>query len=350
MNLPSHMRAVRLMTVGQPLEEIEIPLPSPGAHEVLVRVEAAGICHSDVHYRAGTGTVTRLPITPGHEVAGTVVATGQGSNETLLGKRVALHYLATCGHCLHCAAGREQFCPEARMLGKDMDGGYAEYLCVPARNAVPIPDEVSMEAAAVMMCSTATAFHALNKARMRAGDRVAVFGVGGLGMSAVQLARIAGASQIFAIDLDAGKLEMARSLGALPIHPEQGPVVAQLRDATEGQGVDVALELAGVPITQQQAVQVLAVQGRAALAAISSRPFELHAFTDVIGREAEIIGVSDHLLGELPLLMKFAAAGQLDLDRLISDHLPLEAEAINARLDALARFCGPIRSVIRPLG
>lgn len=342
------MQAIQIIEQGQPLRASELPMPEPGPGQIRVKVEAAGICHSDAHYRAGTGSVDHLPITPGHEVAGRVDKLGEDVPDIAVGDRVALHYLVTCGRCDYCTRGLEQFCRTVQMLGKHRDGGYAEYIVVPARNAIPVPETIGAPEAAIMMCSSSTAFHALRKARMQAGDRVAVFGVGGLGMSAVQLARAMGAAEVFAVDIDRAKLAAAARHGAQPIDPVDGEPHQQLRSATYGLGVDVALEFAGRPATQQQAVASLAIQGRVALAGICGVPFAVDSYGTVINREAEIIGVSDHLRSELVTLMEFARRGLLDLDSVITDKLPLDAGEINRRLDALEGFHGSTRSVIIP--
>lgn len=342
------MRAIQIIAQGQPLQAREIPMPEPGPWEIRVRVEAAGICHSDAHYRAGTASVARLPITPGHEVAGRIDAIGDEVAGLAPGDRVALHYLVSCGRCPQCVRGLEQFCPQGRMLGKHRDGGYAEYIVVPAVNAIRVADTVSSPAAAIMMCSSATAFHALRKARIGAGERVAVFGIGGLGLSGIQLARICGATEIYAVDIDPAKLALARGLGAEPIDPAEGAPQEQIRERTGGHGVDVALEFAGLPLTQQQAVAALAVQGRAALAGITNQRFAIDSFPELICREAEVIGVSDHQRGELETLMDFTARGLLDLDGVIAERIALDADAINQRLDRLAGFRGHTRTVIVP--
>ena len=182
------MKALRLTGIGKPLQLHELPDPRPERREVVVRVRAAGICHSDAHYRDGTVTLKSLPVTPGHEVAGVVERTGEAVRGFEEGDRVCLHYMATCGCCGHCDRGSEQFCITGQMIGNNRDGGYAEFITVPARNAVPLPGELSFAAGALMMCSSATSFHALRKARLVPGETVAVFGAGGLGLSAVQLA------------------------------------------------------------------------------------------------------------------------------------------------------------------
>jgi len=182
------MKAVQIVEIGAPLEEREVPVPEVGERDVLVRVKAAGICHSDAHYRAGNSPVDPLPITPGHEVAGVVEEAGSQVTNVEVGDRVCLHYLTTCGDCHYCALGSEQFCVEASMIGKYRDGGYAEAIVIPARSAVPLPDEIPFEQGAIMMCSSATSFHALRKGRLHPGETVAVFGVG----SSVAFATVVG--------------------------------------------------------------------------------------------------------------------------------------------------------------
>ncbi|MEP6474591.1 MAG: alcohol dehydrogenase catalytic domain-containing protein, partial [Gemmatimonadota bacterium] len=183
------MRALRLESLGHPIVAVELPVPVPGPGEVLVRVRAAGICHSDAHYRAGRSSSLRTPVTLGHEVAGEVAGLGDGVTTHAIGDRVCLHYLVVCGHCPHCVAGREQFCPTGQMIGHHRDGGYAEFITVPARNAVALPAEIPFEHGAALMCSSATSLHALRRGRFAAGEIVAIIGIGGLGISAVQLAR-----------------------------------------------------------------------------------------------------------------------------------------------------------------
>ena len=183
------MKAVRLVKIGQPLRMQEVPTPRIEQQDVLVRVKAAGICHSDAHYRAGVSLVRSLPLTLGHEVAGVVEQTGSQVDNVKPGDRVCLHYMVTCGDCYYCSTGNEQFCTSGAMIGKHRDGAYAEYISVPSRNALPLPDELSFEEGAVLMCSSATSFHALRKAEVKPGETVVIFGVGGLGMSAIQLAR-----------------------------------------------------------------------------------------------------------------------------------------------------------------
>jgi len=342
------MKAVRLIEIGQPLQLQEIPLSATGDDDVLVRIKAAGICHSDVHYWAGTSSVGPLPQTLGHEIAGVVERLGSNVTSVKAGERVCLHYLVSCGECDHCRTGREQFCKDAEMLGKDRDGGYAEYIAVPARNAVPLPDEIPFEQGAVLMCSSATVFHALRKARLAPGETVAVFGAGGLGMSAIQLAKAFGALEVYAVDINKAKLTLAEEYGAIPIDAKTSDPVAELHRLPGGKGVDVALELVGLSDVIQQAVQSLAVFGRAVLVGIAVEPFLVDSYRDVLGKEAEIIGSSDHLLQELPVLIEFVRQGTLDLSQVITRTISLEASAINDTMAALEQSGEGIRTVITP--
>ncbi len=342
------MKAVRLVEIGKPLQEQEIPIPPVGDQDVLVHIMAAGICHSDVHYRAGKSPVGGLPQTLGHEIAGVIETVGPGIENIRLGERVSLHYLLTCGKCDYCRQGREQFCVIGKMIGKHRDGGYAEYIAVPARNAVPLPDAVSFEQGAVLMCSTSTSFHALRKARLSAGETVAVFGAGGLGMSAIQLAYTMGASTVFAIDISSQKLKTAETYGATPVDASACDPVNTLLQMTGGKGVDVSLEVIGLPVTMQQAVRSLAVFGRAALAGITESPFEIKTYQELLGKEAEVIGCSDHLLEELPILLEFLRQGRIDFSHVITESVKLNAGEINRVLDSLEQFKGQVRTVIKP--
>jgi propanol-preferring alcohol dehydrogenase len=234
------------------------------------------------------------------------------------------------------------------MLGHYRDGGWAEYIAVPERNVVALPSEIPFEHGAAMMCSAATSFHALRKSRIRKGETVAIFGIGGLGMAAVQLARAFGAGDVFAIDIDASKLAGAAELGAIAIDAGNADAVEELRRHTSGKGVDVALEVIGLPVTMGQAVRSLAVHGRAVIAGLASNPLEVNTYYDLLGREAEIIGSNDHLLGELSELIDVVRRGGLDMSRIVKQTVPLDAGAVNRVLDALDGFSAPERTVIVP--
>ena len=342
------MKAVRLVETGRPLELQEIKAPQVGPGDVLVRVKAAGICHSDVHYRKGTSPAYPLPLTLGHEVAGVVDHVGSAVTKLKVGDRVCLHYLVTCGNCVHCNRGQEQFCPSGAMIGKHRDGGYAEFCCVPERSVFLLPPEIPFDQGAVMMCSSATANHALLKSRLKPGESVAVFGMGGLGMSAVQLARAFGALQVFAIDIRDSKLEMARKFGAIPINAKKTDPVAELKHLTDGRGVDVAVELIGIPMTMEQAIRSLGTMGRAVLAGITDQSFEIAPYDELLNKEAEVIGVSDHLAQEIPVLIGWVSRGMLDLSAVIARTIPLDADLINEVFDRIEQGTDEARVVVTP--
>jgi propanol-preferring alcohol dehydrogenase len=342
------MKAVRMLEAGKPLEFQNIPIPPIGEKDILVRVRAAGICHSDAHYRAGRSSMGRLPITLGHEIAGEIEWTGSQVTTLMAGDRVALHYNLTCGDCYYCSTGNEQFCTSIKMLGHHVDGGYAEYVAVPARNAVPLPEEISFEEGATLMCASATALHALRKGRVKAGEAVAVFGVGGLGLSAIQLAKAMGAVEVYAVDIQPDKLELASKYGAIPVDAARCEAVEEIRRLTRGRGVDVGLEMIGLQKTMQQTVESLGVMGRAVIVGISLSPLQVDPYLTLIGHEAEIIGSNDHLLQELPLLVDMARRKILDTSHVVSQVLPLDAGMINRRLDDLELFTSDVRAVIVP--
>src|ERR1700720_2217399 len=235
------MKAVRLVRLGKPLEDAEVSLPDIDASEVLVRVAACGICHSDAHYRAGISPIDSLPVTLGHEVAGRVETVGRDVHHVSSGDRVHVHYLVSCGCCDFCRRGHEQFCSKGQMIGKHRDGGYAELIKVPGRNVFLLPDEIPFEHGAIMMCSSATALHALNKARLKSDESVAIFGFGGLGFSALQLAIAFGCHEVYVVDINSAKLAAIAALGGGPIDATAGDPVDQIREATGGNCVDVSI-------------------------------------------------------------------------------------------------------------
>jgi D-arabinose 1-dehydrogenase-like Zn-dependent alcohol dehydrogenase len=342
------MRAVRLVQIGKCLEEEDVATPGIDASEVLIRVTAAGICHSDAHYRAGISKIDRLPLTLGHEVAGRAEEVGSDATHLSVGDRVCVHYLVHCGSCEFCLRGLEQFCHTGQMIGKHRDGGYAEFIKVPGANAFLLPEEISFEVGAIMMCSSATALHALNKARFKAGESIAIFGFGGLGFSALQLARAFDCGDVYVVEINPAKLASAASMGAIAIDARSADPVGQIKETTSGRGVDVVLELIGSARTMRQAVLCLAPLGRAALVGLTAESISIHPYSEVINKEAEIIGVSDHLATELPALVEFVRTGKLQFPPETLRVVDLDAVQINAALDALQDSIDHVRTVIAP--
>ncbi|MEY2487515.1 MAG: hypothetical protein QOH39_3163 [Verrucomicrobiota bacterium] len=342
------MKSIRLVQLGKPLEDAEVALPEIGSSDVLVRVAACGICHSDAHYRAGISKIDPLPVTLGHEVAGRVETVGDEVRHVSPGDRVYVHYLVSCGRCDFCLRGHEQFCSAGQMIGKHRDGGYAEFIKLPGRSVFVLPDEIPFEHGAIMMCSSATALHALNKTRLQSGDSVAIFGFGGLGFSALQLSKAFGCQEVYVVDINPAKLASAAALGGIAIDATAGDPVQQIREATSGKGVDVSIELVGSAITMGQAVRCLGIFGRAALVGLTAESMSVLPYTELINKEAEIIGVSDHLASELPSLMEFARSGKLRFPQGTLRVVGLDAPQINAALDEVAKSSDHIRTVIVP--
>jgi len=260
-----------------------------------------------------------------------------------------VHYLVSCGRCDFCLRGYEQFCTKGQMIGKHRDGGYAEFIAVPGRNLFVLRDEIPFEHGAIMMCSSATALHALNKARVQCGDSVAIFGFGGLGFSALQLSKAFGCQEVFVVDINPAKLTTAAAFGAVPIDATAADPVHQIREATRGKGVDVSIELVGSALTMGQALQCLGVLGRAALVGLTEESLSILPYTELINKEVEVVGVSDHLAAELPLLMQLARSGALRFPEGTLRSVGLDAAQINAALDEVTKSIDHIRTVIVPM-
>lgn len=207
------MKAMRLICCGEPLGLNELACPEPAAGEVRVKVAACGVCHSDLHIADGEMKCP-LPRTLGHEVTGTVEALGAGVTSLNLGDRVGVPWVSwTCGECEWCSAGHEQLCPQQKITGFTVEGGYAESIVVAASHAARLPNALSFEEAAPLLCAGLTVYKALKSAEIKQGQRLAVFGAGGLGHLAIQLGAHFGA-EVIAVDLTDDKLALARELGA----------------------------------------------------------------------------------------------------------------------------------------
>ncbi|WP_349261535.1 zinc-dependent alcohol dehydrogenase [Actinocrinis sp.] len=255
------MKAAVVTDFARPLRIKQVPVPVPGPGQALVRIEASGVCHTDIHAAHGDWPVKPpLPFIPGHEGVGVIEALGPGVQVRSVGERVAIPWLGSaCGHCRYCVSGRETLCESQTNTGYSVNGAYAEYALAAADYVVPVPDWVSTVEAAPLTCAGVTTYKAIKVAGVGPTDHVAVFGVGGLGHLAVQYARIAGGF-VTAVDLDEGKLELARELGAEHVvnAAEHNPA-EQIR--AQG-GADVAIALAASPQSFHQAFASLRRGGR----------------------------------------------------------------------------------------
>jgi alcohol dehydrogenase, propanol-preferring len=237
------MKAAVLREFKEPLAIEDVVRPKPAAHEVLIEVEACGVCHSDLHLADGDWPqlvpITKRPLILGHEIAGRVVEKGAAVKQLEVGDRVGVPWVHwTCGECGFCREGNENLCVKQQITGVTVDGGYAEFVKAPASHALKIPDGLSSIDAAPLFCAGVTVYRALGRAKIQPGQRLAVFGVGGLGHLAVQMGVDLGAI-VTAVDVSDEKLTRARSLGAsATLNPASANVVKELRQAG---GVHVAL-------------------------------------------------------------------------------------------------------------
>jgi 6-hydroxycyclohex-1-ene-1-carbonyl-CoA dehydrogenase len=341
--LPSTMRAAMFMGGGRPLELRIVPRPTPGPGELLVGIVACGLCHSDLHYLDhGTPTFKAPPLILGHEISGTVVDAGPGVSPQRIGEGVVLSSISTCGACIACRTGRENQCAEQRMIGNSVDGGLTEYVVWPARDAFTVPPELPLEDASVIADALTTAYHAVvRRGRLVAGETVAIFGCGGVGLSAVQVAALTGA-RVIAIDIDPKKLALARAFGAELTYDAKDPdLVKALKRATVG-GPDLAIEAIGKPEVQEQALSVIRTGGRLVLLGFAAKPMSVQGGR-VTFRELEIIGTLGCRNVDFPVVIDLVRRGKLAITPLVSHRHRLEE--VNAGFDALRAGIG-IRHVV----
>lgn len=338
------MKAAVLYRVGEPLVIEEVPIPEVGYGEVLIQVKASGICHSDLHIMDGT-TVRDLPLIIGHECAGIISKVGGGVNKWKIGDRVVVNCHIPCRACRNCFEGREIICENKKIIGHHFAGAYAEYLKVPEQILIKLPETISFEQGAVLTDAVATPYHAISKrANIRIGESVAVFGIGGLGIHAVQLAKIAGASVVYAVDMDEVAIERAAALGAIPIHAKSEDPVAAIR-RYERDGVDASLEFVGIPSTIDQAVRVLRRGGRATICGLSTKPIQTVDPGIFVRGELTLQGAWGATIFEIEKLISLIESRQLDITGSITQTISLED--VNEGLRILRERIGnPIRVVM----
>jgi propanol-preferring alcohol dehydrogenase len=283
------MKAAVVVAFDQPLEIVDRAIPTPGPTQVLIRMETCGLCHTDIHAAHGDWPVQPTPpFVPGHEGIGIIEAIGEAVQNRRVGERVAIPWLGfACGECNYCIDGRETLCERQENSGYSIDGAFAEYAVASARFVVPVPEGISSLDAAPLSCAGVTTYKALKTAKVRPSERVAVFGIGGLGHLAVQYARIMGGS-VVAVDIDNDKLGLARELGAeqLVNAAEVDPVAA-----LQGLGgVDVALVLAASPKVFEQAFASLKRGGRLVCVALPAEQTMSISIFETVLKGISIIG------------------------------------------------------------
>ncbi len=338
------MQAAVLAGEDARLDVIDIPIPHPREGEVLIKVAACGVCHTDLHVMRSEVAFPR-PAVLGHEVSGTVVELGPDTTGVDVGDRVVCSFMMPCGTCRHCAAGHDDLCSTffemnrlrgtlydgtTRLTSNDGDpiwmysmGGLAEYCVVPATDVFRVPDEIGLEDVAIVGCSAFTAFGAVkNVAAVGLGETVAVIATGGVGLSIIQFARAAGAVRIIAVDVDDAKLAAARAAGATDVVDSTtvADPAAEIVRLTGGRGVDVAFEALGRAQTFATCVNSIADGGRAVLVGIA--PAGVKGELDlarVVRRKIQILGsYGARARTDMPLLLDLVRRGVVDPKALIS--------------------------------
>ena len=360
------LRAAVLREMGSPVRVEQLELAPPREDEVLVRVAAAGVCHSDLHLADGHLGSTRQPIVLGHEGAGVVEAVGAAVRHVAPGDRVGFCFVPSCGTCPQCRAGRANLCEPAGVhngLGVLGDGTtrlsfpdgtpvkhflsvscFAERCIVPAASAIPLPESLPLWQAALVGCSVVTGLGAVrNVALVRPGQSVAVIGCGGVGLQAIAGARLAGAARVIAIDRDPGKLERALRLGAteMVLAGDGRDPVAWVRELCGEGGADHAIEVVGRPDTIRQAFDMIRPGGTAVVVGIAPKGVEVALPALDFVSEKTIAGCfygSGNPAAEMPELIGMLMDGRLDVAGAVSDFTDLEG--IEAAFERLRRGQG----------
>jgi D-arabinose 1-dehydrogenase-like Zn-dependent alcohol dehydrogenase len=313
------MAAAVLTKTGAELELQTVPRPVPTPGETLVRIRAAGLCHTDLHLAAGVPTNPPLPLILGHEIAGEVVEclpAEECEPDFVTGDRVLVYYYDGCANCDWCAAGLENLCraPKSK-YGFDTDGGFAEYISVPTRCLVKMPDEVGFAAAAALGCSGTTAVHVVHRvADIGKGDRVAVIGAGGVGLAVIQVAKARGAV-VSALDTWAPSRDTAVRFGA-----SETPAPDDLPPGMLGH-IDCVVDTVGSDATVRLALQLIRPQGKVVLVGYGETPATL-SVVDVVVTEVAIVGSVGATLDEVSTVLELAGRGELEM--CTADELPLD--------------------------
>lgn len=359
------MRAAVVRERSGPFVIEELRQPEPGPGEILVEIAACGVCHTDLHIHDGSVPFP-LPCVLGHEVSGTVAAVGQNVDSLAPGERVVGAFIMPCGKCDQCRRGREELCEpffaHNRLNGTLYDGktrlfdaggapvsmysmgGLSEFAVMPELAAAPIPNGLPTAESTIFGCALLTAFGAARHVGdVQAGESVAVLGVGGVGVSIVQVARALGAAKVIAVDLADDKLDAARRAGATDVvNAGEGDPVEAVRELTGGGGTEVVFEAIGHPSTFRQATEMAADGGRIVAVGITAVGVAGEVeITRLVRRKLQLLGsFGGRPRTDLPELMRMAVDGSLALDSVISRRFPLERAGDAYRLLADGEIVG----------
>jgi L-iditol 2-dehydrogenase len=315
-----------LLTEPSQLAIADVPMPECAADAVLVRVAACGICGSDVHGYDGSSGRRIPPLVMGHEAAGTIAMVGADVSGFTVGDRVTFDSTVSCGECPFCRRGEVNLCDRRQVLGVSCGdyrrhGAFAEFIAVPARILYRVPDELSLEHAALIE-AVSIAVHAARRSQVKKGDTALVVGAGMIGLLVIQVLRHIGCEQILAVDLDESRLAMARASGADQVYVSSSDVISQILAETQGQGVDHSFEVVGFTPTVQLAIAAVRKGGTVTLVG-NLAPEVTLPLQAVVTRELTLYGTCGSA-GEYPECIELLATGAVEVATLISAQVPLE--------------------------
>jgi len=321
------MRAIRKMAAGPGLVMADIPRPEPSVGEVLIQVKAASICGTDLHIRNWDSWAAEHavpPVTVGHEMCGIVVEHGPGVTDPPIGTLVSVESHVVCGVCSWCRTGKGHLCPKTRILGVHRDGVFADFVAVPAENAWPDPPDMPLSVASLQE-NFGNAVHTVSVPDVN-GRKVLVTGCGPVGVMAVAAAKALGARSVYATDVSAFRLGMARSMGAdATFDAANVDVVAAVLDATDGEGVDVLLEMSGAPRAIDDGFRVLKPGGEAALLGLTSAPITFDIDDRIIFKGATVHGIVGRRLWDTWYRMRaLLRSGSVNLEPMVTHRLALD--------------------------
>jgi threonine dehydrogenase-like Zn-dependent dehydrogenase len=351
------MKAARFYKEGDPLRIEDVEIPKIGSREVLVKVKACGVTPSNIPYRKMIPALEKVPVTYGHQIAGTIAEVGSDVTGINKGNRVFVEYYVGCGQCPMCRSGRDYICPDFRVIGKTWgDGGFAEYVRVPVNNIFPLPDEISFEEGALIADPIGVGFHAARRAGVQPNNSVAIFGGGGaVGIATVQCAKLAGADPVIAIDAFEHKLKIAKKVGADEIvNSSEGDPVEKIKSLTGDKGVDIAIDACGGMgsagelggLTYEQSMKSTRWGGRTVIIGCSWETFTCEALRFCL-EEFEVLGSHGVPKSDLPTIVSLIVNKKIQVKPIISHFFSLDE--INHALDVLHRGLGdPFKIIIRP--
>ena len=324
--MSSTMQAVVKAKAAPGSELHEVPIPSPGSGQVLVKVQAASVCGTDLHiFNWDPWAQGRIhpPLIPGHEFAGVVAGLGRGVTTVKEGDLVSAEMHVACGKCMQCRIGEAHICQHVRILGVDEDGAFAEFAIIPESNIWKLSPSIPHEYAS-LLDPLGNAVHTVLSGPI-AAQTVAVTGCGAIGLFSIAVAKACGAARVFAVEVNEHRRAVAAQMGAdVVLNPATDNVVERIKDETNGTGVDVLLEMSGVATAIRTGFAALRTGGRASLLGIPSKPFELDFARDIIFKGAIVLGINGRKMFETWFQMEaLLATGKLNLEPVITHRLRL---------------------------